>query len=52
MKRFRTFMAIVGLVIQLLTVILFSFTELPIPYYVYLIVWILCARLFFEADVV
>lgn len=52
MKRLRTLMAITGLVIQIFVVMLYSFTDLPIPYYIYLIVWILCARLFFKVDVV
>lgn len=51
-KKLQMFMMILGLMVQMLTVLLFSFTELPIPAFVYLIVWVLCARLFFERDVV
>lgn len=51
-KKLQTIMMILGIVIQLLTVLLYSFTELPIPALVYLMIWVLCARLFFEWDVV
>lgn len=52
MKNLRALMAAAGVMIQILVVLLYSFTDLPIPYYVYLIVWILCVRLFFRVNVV
>lgn len=45
-------MMIAGMFVQLTAVMLYSFSELPIPAYIYLGVWILCAWLFFEVDVV